>query len=310
MSNLSAHNPAFFAPLATALALALLPAGPTAAKSAPKGSCDARQSAVLEGRETLGMLGITHTVIQNLTMVKKSGKGLVGPWTGTEWDYTQILPPVQDPSVAAAVMKAINAMPATKIPGLSATCRNEMLSPSELHVHCTGKYPFELHENGTITTQGGHRKLGHFTKATVETPAKITLSTVPVNPMFHGTVSGDVRERGNIGLNPKISASYNYLSAESATFLVRVTVKPYDAGAAQALRASAIYSGNRPADVHIQTGRDGPEATVRIKFDGSPMIRGKMEAATVIKAHTIYQGCPASNQWPLTAFILFNNLQQ
>ena len=100
------------------------------------------------------------------------------------------------------------------------------------------------------------------------------------------------------------TAAYHYLDPLSATYALRIGLYHHDAQAERAPNAKVTYSGIRPADVHVHSGREGGEVILRIKMDGGPAVRLNMTSNTMIAARTVFHGCPVSIQWLLTDMLV------
>jgi len=278
------------------LALCLLPA-PAGAKSA----CNARATAVLSGSETVGG-GFFST--QNIVMVKRSGAGAIGAWKVTDWTYTQTIAPGTPPSLRAVLAQAISQVAVSEIPGLDATCTTDLPGGDTIRIACTGTYLILVHADGRITPNGGDTVLGHLTPASGANPAQLTLSMIPMNPMYQGRVTGSVAPSNKIGFHTTITAAYSYLDPVSATYKMRFSIEPYNSEAADNLSAGADFSGYRQAHTRITSGREGPEAFVDIRLEGSPTTRADMAGDTMIHAETVYDDCTYRSEWSLLELMM------
>jgi len=261
--------------------------------NAKRKNCAHRASAVLRGSENVGPAGMQFKVNQTIIVAKQDKKkALIGKWIATEWDYVQVSPRSVSSAVAKAVMSAVNSMPTIHIPGISAKCTTMMTDSRTITWHCVGKYPFEIDTNGDVVA--GQQRIGKFTKGSDE----ITLSVVPMNPAFRGTVTGLVNREETIRFVPKFTSVRHRLEDNSVRYELNISLKPQNKKAENALRVKAVYTGKDPYSVFIATKKKGPKVHLSITLKSMISNRRlKLASGITITANTIFHGCPFSIKW-------------
>ena len=265
----------------------------TLSVNAKRKNCAHRASAVLRGNENVGPAGMQFKVSQTIIVAKQDKKkALIGKWVATEWDYVQVSPRSASSTVAKAVMSAVNSMPTIRIPGISAKCTTMMTDSRTITWHCVGKYPFEIDTNGDIIA--GQQRIGKFTKGSDE----ITLSVVPMNPAFRGTVTGLVNRGNTIRFVPKFTSVRHRLEENSVRYELDISLKPQNKKAGNALRVKAAYTGKDPYSVFIATKKKGSKVHLSITLkSGNQNQRLKLASGITITANTVFHGCPFSIKW-------------
>ena len=272
--------------------------------NAKRKNCAHTASAILTGSTNIGPPGMQFKVSQTIIAVKNdTKKGSIGKWVATEWDYVQVSPRASSPAIAKAAMAAVNTMPTTRIPGISAKCTTLMRNARTISWHCTGKYPFEIDANGDI--RAGQQRIGRFTKGSEE----ITLSVIPMNPMFTSAVRGLVHKGNTIGIIPKFTSVRRRFDPDRVTYELSISLDAKNKEAENALRAKAVYTGKEPHDVFITSKKKGSKVHLTIILKSlSQAERLQLASDITITANTVFHGCPVSIKWDLVYLfaLIFN----
>lgn len=263
--------------------------------NAKRKNCPHPASAILTGSTNIGPPGMQFKVNQTIIAAKNDAKkGSIGKWVATEWDYTQVSPRSSSPAIAKVAMAAVNTMPTVRIPGISAKCTTLMTNARTVSWHCVGKYPFEIDANGDI--RAGNQRIGTFSKGS----EKITLSVIPMNPMFRSTVQGLVQKRNTIGIIPKFTSVRYKLDSNRVAYKLNISLKSQNKGAENALRAKAVYTGKDPRLVSITSKKEGSKVHFTIILKSlSQARRSQLASDITITANTVFHGCPISQKWDL-----------
>lgn len=263
--------------------------------NAKRKNCTHPASAILRGSTNIGPPGMQFKVSQTIIAAKNdTKKGSIGKWVATEWDYVQVSPRASSPAIEKAVMAAINTMPATRIPRISAKCTTLMTNARTVSWHCTGKYPFEIDANGDI--RAGQQRIGRFTKGSEE----ITLSVIPMNPMYRNAVHGFVHKGNTIGIIPKFTSVRHRLENDRVKYELSISLDSQNKEAENALRVKAVYTGKDPHRVFIKSKKKGSKVHLSITLNSMNKARRFQLASDItITANTVFHGCPVSTKWTL-----------
>jgi len=286
-------------PFRPRIAAATLVLAALAAAPAPAGSdCTARRMALLEGTESVEIGGMVVTYIQQFTLRKDSGAGTDGRWTGTEWDYTTIMPIPFSPEGLAAM----SSVPTQMVPGVRASCDTSLAGPRSVRILCTGAYPFEV-KSGVIRWVGRPEQIGTIVAGKNGGAPVMRLSMFPKTPYYSGVVTGTVGPAGGLNFKPVVTNNGYSAAGPYSEIQVNISVAPVTDQAAISLDASVRYSGSGTAPFWAKnTARN--DVRLNARLHGDLDTRLALAGDTTITATATVQGCSNSASWTLAELAL------